>query len=110
MLLQNPRSLIWRIFRINVSIRSRSSFLPTKRIKNLEKVYDDFVCGAKNLRFRVKRYVRMPTSVFQTNTGKSPCGTRRLETKNIPKMTMIFDMMNSLQNDYYHPIKKLLLS
>lgn len=27
-----------------------------------------------------------------------------LETRNISKMTMIFDMMKSLQNDYYHDL------
>ncbi|RZC44785.1 hypothetical protein C5167_037726 [Papaver somniferum] len=48
--------------------------LSSKNVKNLEKVCNDLVTGAKNKRLKVKGPVRMPTKTLHITTRKTPCG------------------------------------
>ncbi|WMV21826.1 hypothetical protein MTR67_015211 [Solanum verrucosum] len=48
--------------------------LSTKNVKNLVKMCTDLVCGAKDIRIRVKRPVEMPTKVLNIIPRKSSYG------------------------------------
>jgi len=48
--------------------------LTSRNVKNLEKVCNDLIKGAKNENLRVKGPVRLPTKVLRITTRKSPCG------------------------------------
>jgi len=53
--------------RIRITLNSRN-------VKNLEKVCEDLIRGAKDQNLTVKGPVRMPTKVLRLTTRKSPCG------------------------------------
>ena len=48
--------------------------LPSRNVKNLEKVCADLIRGAKEKRLKVKGPVRLPTKTLRITTRKSPCG------------------------------------
>ncbi|KAF5841728.1 component of cytosolic 80S ribosome and 40S small subunit [Dunaliella salina] len=55
------------IHRIRITLTSKS-------VKNLEKVCNDLIKGAKDKQLKVKGPVRMPTKTLRITTRKSPCG------------------------------------
>merc|ERR1712216_332413 len=56
-----------KVHRIRITLTSRS-------VKNLEKVCNDLIKGAKDKRLKVKGPVRLPTKTLRITTRKSPCG------------------------------------
>eukprot|EP01102_Stenamoeba_stenopodia_P003032 TRINITY_DN12961_c0_g1_i1.p1 TRINITY_DN12961_c0_g1~~TRINITY_DN12961_c0_g1_i1.p1 ORF type:complete len:165 (+),score=19.70 TRINITY_DN12961_c0_g1_i1:49-543(+) len=48
--------------------------LTSRNVKNLEKVCNDLIKGAKDQKLKVKGPVRLPTKVLRITTRKSPCG------------------------------------
>ena len=56
-----------KVHRIRITLTSRN-------VKNLEKVCNDLIRGAKDKKLKVKGPVRMPTKRLQITTRKSPCG------------------------------------
>jgi small subunit ribosomal protein S20e len=48
--------------------------LTSRNVKNLEKVSNDLIKGAKDKNLKVKGPVRMPTKNLKITTRKSPCG------------------------------------
>jgi len=55
------------IHRIRITLTSR-------KVKELEKVCEDLIKGAKAKRLRHSGPVRLPTKVLRITTRKSPCG------------------------------------
>jgi len=48
--------------------------LTSRKVKELEKVCDDLIKGAKNKFLKYKGPVRLPTKVLRLTVRKSPCG------------------------------------
>ena len=48
--------------------------LPSRNVKNLEKVCADLIKGAKDKRLKVKGPVRLPTKTLRITCHKTPCG------------------------------------
>jgi len=48
--------------------------LTSRKVKELEKVCEDLIRGAKAKRLRLSGPVRLPTKVLRITTRKSPCG------------------------------------
>eukprot|EP00322_Chrysochromulina_rotalis_P025250 CAMPEP_0115848248 /NCGR_PEP_ID=MMETSP0287-20121206/10819_1 /TAXON_ID=412157 /ORGANISM="Chrysochromulina rotalis, Strain UIO044" /LENGTH=174 /DNA_ID=CAMNT_0003302145 /DNA_START=88 /DNA_END=613 /DNA_ORIENTATION=- len=56
-----------KVHRIRITLTSRN-------VKNLEKVCQDLIKGAKDKRLKVKGPVRLPTKTLRITTRKTPCG------------------------------------
>jgi len=56
-----------KVHRIRITLTSRN-------VKNLEKVCNDLIKGAKDKRLKVKGPVRLPTKTLRITTRKTPCG------------------------------------
>jgi ribosomal protein S10 len=52
--------------------------LTSRKVKELEKVCEDLIKGAKAKRLRLSGPVRLPTKVLRITTRKSPCGKNNL--------------------------------